>query len=131
MGAGSEAGSGLCQRTGPRPRRRGTAGAHVVYVHPVRGEVAQAPVAPGRAPFLHSPAEPRSSVTAVRPSHSHRHRHGSGRRSPLRPPHHWHLRTHIEHPKGVMAKCKDGTWSHSKHFSRTCSHHRGVRYWFK
>lgn len=43
---------------------------HVVHVHPVRGEVAQAPVAPGRAPFLHSPAEPGSSVPAVRPSPS-------------------------------------------------------------
>lgn len=39
--------------------------------------------------------------------------------------------THIKHPKGVMAKCKDGTWSFSKHFSGTCSHHRGVKYWFK
>ncbi|MEV7381967.1 MULTISPECIES: DUF3761 domain-containing protein [Streptomyces] len=39
--------------------------------------------------------------------------------------------THIKHPKGVMAKCKDGTWSYSKHFSGTCSRHHGVRYWFK
>ncbi|SHL76411.1 DUF3761 domain-containing protein [Streptomyces yunnanensis] len=39
--------------------------------------------------------------------------------------------THIKHPSGVMAKCKDGTWSYSKRFSGTCSHHRGVRYWFK
>ncbi len=30
-----------------------------------------------------------------------------------------------------MAKCKDGTWSYSKHFSGTCSHHHGVKYWFK
>lgn len=30
--------------------------AYVVHVHPVRGEVAQAPVAPGRTPFLYSPA---------------------------------------------------------------------------
>ncbi len=42
--------------------------AHMVDVHPVCGEVAQAPVAPGRAPFLHSPAEPRSSVPTGRPS---------------------------------------------------------------
>lgn len=35
---------------------------------PSAGEVTQAPVAPGRAPFLHSPAKPRSSVPAVRPS---------------------------------------------------------------
>ncbi|MCF3173352.1 DUF3761 domain-containing protein [Streptomyces sioyaensis] len=39
--------------------------------------------------------------------------------------------THIKHPRGVMAKCKDGTWSYSRHFSGTCSHHHGVRYWFK
>ncbi|MGI5259677.1 DUF3761 domain-containing protein [Streptomyces angustmyceticus] len=39
--------------------------------------------------------------------------------------------THIKHPSGVMAKCKDGTWSYSRHFSGTCSRHHGVRYWFK
>ncbi|MFI0220179.1 DUF3761 domain-containing protein [Streptomyces lydicus] len=39
--------------------------------------------------------------------------------------------THIQHPRGSMAKCKDGTWSYSKHFSGTCSRHHGVRYWFK
>lgn len=42
----------------------------MVHVHPVRGEVAQAPVAPSLAPFLHSPAEPSRSVPAVRPSSS-------------------------------------------------------------
>ena len=35
------------------------------------------------------------------------------------------------HPRGAMAKCKDGTYSYSKHFSGTCSHHKGVRYWYK
>ncbi|MCZ1005918.1 DUF3761 domain-containing protein [Streptomyces lydicus] len=30
-----------------------------------------------------------------------------------------------------MAKCNDGTWSYAKHFSGTCSHHRGVKFWFK
>ncbi len=40
----------------------------MVHVHLVRGEVAHAPVAPGRAPFLHSPAKPRGSVPAARPS---------------------------------------------------------------
>ncbi|MFF7411684.1 DUF3761 domain-containing protein [Streptomyces lydicus] len=39
--------------------------------------------------------------------------------------------THISHPRGVMAKCKDGSWSYSKHFRGTCSGHKGVRYWFK
>lgn len=35
------------------------------------------------------------------------------------------------HPRGAMAKCKDGTYSYSAHFSGTCSHHHGVRYWYK
>ncbi|GJF27699.1 hypothetical protein KNE206_03990 [Kitasatospora sp. NE20-6] len=30
-----------------------------------------------------------------------------------------------------MAECKDGTVSYSTSFSGTCSHHGGVRYWFK
>lgn len=42
--------------------------AYAVNVHPVHGEVTQAPVAPGRAPFLHASAKPRGSVPAVRPS---------------------------------------------------------------
>ncbi len=42
--------------------------AHMVHVHPIRGKVAQAPVTPRGAPFLHSPAEPRSSVPAGCPS---------------------------------------------------------------
>ncbi|AEW93481.1 hypothetical protein SCATT_11100 [Streptantibioticus cattleyicolor NRRL 8057 = DSM 46488] len=37
----------------------------------------------------------------------------------------------VKHPRGATAKCKDGTFSFSAHFSGTCSHHRGVRYWFK
>jgi hypothetical protein len=28
------------------------------------------------------------------------------------------------------AKCKDGTFSHSKHRSGTCSHHGGVAKWY-
>ena len=35
------------------------------------------------------------------------------------------------HPRGATAKCKDGTYSYSAHFSGTCSHHRGVRYWYR
>lgn len=35
------------------------------------------------------------------------------------------------HPRGATAKCKDGTYSYSAHFSGTCSHHHGVRYWYK
>lgn len=35
------------------------------------------------------------------------------------------------HPRGAMARCKDWTYSYSQHFSGTCSHHRGVRYWYK
>lgn len=40
-------------------------------------------------------------------------------------------RANSKHPKGVIAKCKDGTYSHSKHAAGACSHHRGVRYWYK
>ena len=33
--------------------------------------------------------------------------------------------------KYETARCKDSSHSYSKHSSGTCSHHRGVRYWFK
>ncbi|QMU77149.1 DUF3761 domain-containing protein [Streptacidiphilus sp. PB12-B1b] len=36
-----------------------------------------------------------------------------------------------KHPKGATAECKDHTFSFSAHFSGTCSHHKGVLYWFK
>lgn len=32
-------------------------------------------------------------------------------------------------PKGATAKCKDGTYSFSKHRSGTCSGHKGVSKW--
>ena len=32
-------------------------------------------------------------------------------------------------PKGASAKCKDGTYSFSKHRRGTCSGHRGVSKW--
>ncbi|MCC3773652.1 DUF3761 domain-containing protein [Streptomyces sp. UNOB3_S3] len=35
------------------------------------------------------------------------------------------------HPEGATAQCKDKTYSYSAHFRGTCSHHRGVRYWYK
>ncbi|MFF3448433.1 DUF3761 domain-containing protein [Streptomyces sp. NPDC002667] len=35
------------------------------------------------------------------------------------------------HPRGATAKCKDGTYSYSPHFRGTCSHHRGVKYWYR
>ncbi|MFF1605572.1 DUF3761 domain-containing protein [Streptomyces mirabilis] len=35
------------------------------------------------------------------------------------------------HPRGVTAKCKDGSWSRSAHFRGTCSGHRGVKYWYR
>ncbi|WP_331739796.1 DUF3761 domain-containing protein (plasmid) [Streptomyces sp. NBC_00015] len=35
------------------------------------------------------------------------------------------------HPRGTTAKCKDGTYSYSAHFRGTCSHHRGVKYWYR
>lgn len=35
------------------------------------------------------------------------------------------------HPRGATAKCWDGTYSYSAHFRGTCSHHHGVRYWYK
>ncbi|MFF3787854.1 DUF3761 domain-containing protein [Streptomyces sp. NPDC001933] len=40
-------------------------------------------------------------------------------------------RAGIAHPAGVTAQCKDGTYSTSKTFCGTCSHHGGVRYWYK
>ncbi|WP_255253756.1 DUF3761 domain-containing protein [Streptomyces avermitilis] len=35
------------------------------------------------------------------------------------------------HPRGATARCKDGTWSYSAHSRGTCSHHRGVKYWYR
>lgn len=42
--------------------------AHVIHVHTIGAVRFQTPVAPGRAPFLHEPAEPRSSVVPGRSS---------------------------------------------------------------
>ncbi|MFF4362521.1 DUF3761 domain-containing protein [Streptomyces sp. NPDC001604] len=41
--------------------------------------------------------------------------------------------THHQRPKDKYetAKCKDATLSYSRHSQGTCSHHHGVRYWFK
>lgn len=35
------------------------------------------------------------------------------------------------HPAGATAQCYDGTYSYSAHFRGTCSHHGGVRYWYR
>lgn len=32
-------------------------------------------------------------------------------------------------PSGASAKCRDGSYSFSKHHSGTCSHHGGVNSW--
>ncbi|MET8413032.1 DUF3761 domain-containing protein [Streptomyces sp. NPDC005195] len=41
--------------------------------------------------------------------------------------------THRQRPqnKTETAKCKDASLSYSRHAQGTCSHHHGVRYWFK
>jgi hypothetical protein len=41
--------------------------------------------------------------------------------------------THHQHPANryETAQCRDLALSYSSHSSGTCSHHRGVRYWFK
>ncbi len=35
------------------------------------------------------------------------------------------------HPSGATAQCDDGTYSWSATFRGTCSHHGGVRYWYR
>lgn len=35
------------------------------------------------------------------------------------------------HPAGATAQCSDGTYSYSASFRGTCSHHGGVRLWYK
>ncbi|MCE9644159.1 DUF3761 domain-containing protein [Candidatus Parcubacteria bacterium] len=35
----------------------------------------------------------------------------------------------VKAPKGASARCKDGSYSFSKHRSGTCSGHRGVAKW--
>ncbi|MGW7260742.1 DUF3761 domain-containing protein [Streptomyces sp. NPDC054834] len=41
--------------------------------------------------------------------------------------------THHKKPadKYETAKCKDASLSYSRHSQGTCSHHHGVRHWFK
>ncbi|MFF3919949.1 DUF3761 domain-containing protein [Streptomyces sp. NPDC001852] len=41
--------------------------------------------------------------------------------------------THHQKPrdKYETAKCQDASLSYSRHSQGTCSHHHGVRYWFK
>ncbi|WSI90309.1 DUF3761 domain-containing protein [Streptomyces murinus] len=41
--------------------------------------------------------------------------------------------THHQKPRDTYAtaKCKDAALSYSRHSQGTCSHHHGVRYWFK
>ncbi|MER6442696.1 DUF3761 domain-containing protein [Streptomyces sp. NPDC001185] len=41
--------------------------------------------------------------------------------------------THHQRPqnKTETAKCKDASLSYSRHAQGTCSHHHGVKYWFK
>ncbi|MFJ2399508.1 DUF3761 domain-containing protein [Streptomyces sp. NPDC087843] len=41
--------------------------------------------------------------------------------------------THHQKPKNKTetAKCKDASLSYSRHSQGTCSHHHGVKYWFK
>jgi len=34
-------------------------------------------------------------------------------------------------PAGATARCRDGSYSFSKHHSGTCSHHGGVAAWLK
>ncbi|MER5402578.1 DUF3761 domain-containing protein [Streptomyces sp. NPDC002599] len=35
------------------------------------------------------------------------------------------------HPREATAQYKDGTYSYSAGFRGTCSHHRGVKYWYR
>ncbi|MFF7881000.1 DUF3761 domain-containing protein [Streptomyces sp. NPDC020794] len=35
------------------------------------------------------------------------------------------------HPRAATAKCKDSSYSYSRSFRGTCSHHRGVKYWYR
>ncbi|RKS77596.1 uncharacterized protein DUF3761 [Motilibacter peucedani] len=37
---------------------------------------------------------------------------------------------HPRGPGGATAKCRDGSYSHSKHRQGTCSHHHGVARWY-
>lgn len=40
-------------------------------------------------------------------------------------------RANSPHPRGATAKCKDGSYSYAASFRGTCSHHGGVRYWYR
>ncbi|MFJ8803481.1 DUF3761 domain-containing protein [Streptomyces sp. NPDC102487] len=49
----------------------------------------------------------------------------------MRPAHHRRLQASSAHPRGATAKCKDNSYSYGAHFRGTCSHHRGVKYWYR
>jgi hypothetical protein len=37
----------------------------------------------------------------------------------------------VSSKRGPTAQCRDGSYSYSQHHRGTCSHHRGVRRWFR
>lgn len=49
----------------------------------------------------------------------------------MRTAHHRRVQGGSAHPAGATAECKDGTTSYAAKFRGTCSHHGGVRYWYK
>ncbi|MGW7824513.1 DUF3761 domain-containing protein [Streptomyces puniciscabiei] len=96
-----------CALHGRTPRSRlryaGAVGAASAAVH-----------ADGGAPAAGRPA-------ALRQGRSRLGRPGPGTSPPNSPP----------KDKYETAKCQDATLSYSRHPQGTCSHHHGVRYWFK
>lgn len=37
----------------------------------------------------------------------------------------------VKHPAGAMAMCRDNTYSYSANHRGTCSHHKGVKIWYR
>lgn len=78
---------------------------------------AAAPAAPAAAPKAAAASAPAAAPAAAKPS--------AMAKSAAAPT----ATASASDPAGASAKCKDGTYSHSKHHSGTCSKHGGVAEW--
>lgn len=102
-GSTGKAGKGACSHHGGVDKSGGAA-------------ASSAPATPAPAPTVQAPAAPAPSApTAQQPSAA----------APTTAPASSANASNTD-ATGATAKCKDGTYSHSKHHSGSCSHHGGV-----
>lgn len=108
-GSAGKAGKGACSHHGGVDKSGGTTGSSTpaaAPVAPTASASAPAPAPTASAPTPAAPAAPQASTSAATPTSS--------------------TNASNTDATGATAKCKDGTYSHSKHHSGSCSHHGGV-----